>query len=347
MQAGSKIDAWRGAARKRGRCKGSKRLILGALCAVAVALPVAGHAVSCTTQAEMSAADRDAGAGAGMRYARAVMADDGTTLQAGLLSAVKQQWEGIRGAVDAAAPLMRGGQIQLRSLYLLDATSLTAPADTQFFCSSSNGNMTVTISMRGLPQGRYALVLADAMGAPLAGQIALILGWEDNAWRVGGVFVRPGKLDGHDGVWYWQRGRELVQAGDPWSAYFAYETARYLSVPVDFLSSPNLEKLSQEETQIKNSPSEAFPYSLPDGERTWKIDSVHLDTSLRQADLAVTYESTGVTDPAAMRTEAGAAMGALLKAHPALRENFHGLWAYASKDGKVTPVIELPMAQIK
>lgn len=347
MQSGSGMNAGRGAGRERGRSQGGKWFVLGALSAVLLGMPVTGHAVSCTTQAEMSAADRDAVAGAGMRYAQAVMTDDGTTLQSGLLSSVKQQWEGIRGAVDAAAPLMKGGQIQLRSLYLLDATSLNAPADTQFFCSSASGNMTVTISMRGLPQGRYALVLADAAGAQLAGQIALILGWEDNAWRVGGVFVRPGKLDGHDGVWYWQRGRELVQAGDPWSAYFAYETARYLSVPVDFLSSPNLEKLGQEESQIKNSPAEAFPYSLPDGARTWKIDSIHLDTSLRQADLGVTYESTGVSDPAAMRTEASAVMGALLKAHPALRDNFHGLWAYASKDGKVTPVIELPMAQIK
>jgi hypothetical protein len=39
-------------------------------------------------------------------------------------------------------------------------------------------------------------------------------------------------------------------------------------------------------------------------------------------------------------------LGALLKKHPGLREDFHGLWAYAVKDGKRTPVIELPMAQI-
>jgi hypothetical protein len=67
---------------------------------------------------------------------------------------------------------------------------------------------------------------------------------------------------------------------------------------------------------------------------------------LRQADLGVTYESTGVTDPAAVRTEALAVMSALLKAQPGLRGTFHGLWAYSAKDGKRTPVMELPMAQI-
>ena len=61
---------------------------------------------------------------------------------------------------------------------------------------------------------------------------------------------------------------------------------------------------------------------------------------------AVAYDSTGVTDPAALRTEATAVMSAFLKAHPGIRANFHGLWAYADKDGKRTPVMELPMKEI-
>jgi hypothetical protein len=86
--------------------------------------------------------------------------------------------------------------------------------------------------------------------------------------------------------------------------------------------------------------------TLPDGPRTWKIDAVHLDPSLLHADLGVVYESIGITDPAAQRTEAIAVLSALLKTQPGLRENFHGMWAYAVKDGKHTPVLELPMAQI-
>ena len=117
-------------------------------------------------------------------------------------------------------------------------------------------------------------------------------------------------------------------------------------VPVDFLSSPNLEKLGAEQAQIKGSPQDVFPYSLADGDRIWKIDAVRFDASLHQADLSVAYEATGVTDPAAVRTEALAVLSAFLKAQPDLRKNFHGLWALAVKDGKRTPVIELPMAQI-
>ena len=195
------------------------------------------------------------------------------------------------------------------------------------------------------------MILADAAGAPLAGQMGLILAWDGAAtqWKLAGLTVRPGVFDGHDGVWYWQRARELAKTdpqSDSWSAWFSYDVARYLLLPVDFLTSPNLQKLHQEQSLISPSPESQFPISLPDGDRTWKIDDVGLDASLHEPDLGVAYESTGVTDAAALRTEATAVMSAFLKAHPDIRANFHGLWAYAEKDGKRTPVMELPMKEI-
>jgi hypothetical protein len=315
---------------------------------VLLAAPATGRATSCTTQAALQPMDRDALTAAGGRLAVAVAEQDDATLKAALLPAVAQDWEGIRQVVESSAPLMKGGKIQLRSLYLLDATSLTATADTQFFCSNATGSLTVTLTLRALQPGRYAVVLADAAGAPYAGQLGFLLVWNGPAdgWKLGGLTVRPGVLDGHDGVWWWSQARDLARDGRSWSAWYAYEAARMLSVPVDFLSSPNLEKMGAEQSAIKGSPQEVFPLTLPDGPRTWKIDTVALDPMLLHADLGVVYESTGVTDPAAQRTEAVAVLSAFLKAQPELRQSFHGLWAYAVKDGKRTPVIELPMAQI-
>ena len=309
-----------------------------------LAAPAFSRAVSCTPQGAMQPADRDLLASAGQRLAIAVAQQDAATLQSSLLPAVTQQWEGIHDTAEAATPLVKGGQMQLRNIYLLDATSLSAAADTQFYCTSANGSLTVTISMRSLPPGKYALVLADAAGAPLAGQIGLVLGWDAGAWKIGGIFARPGALDGHDGVFYWQRAREAARSGASWSAYYSYEAARALLLPVDFLSSPNLDKLNQEQSQLTGGPS--FPYSAQAGDRTFKINSVHFDASLRAPDLGIVYDSVGVSDPAAQRTEATAAMSAFLKAQPTLRGGFHGLWAYASYGGKITPVMELPMNQI-
>jgi hypothetical protein len=313
-----------------------------------LAWPAAADATSCTTQAEMVGLDRDALTAAGGRFAVTVAEQDEAALKAALLPAVAADWDGIRQAAEDGAVLMKGGQVQLRALYLLDAASLTAPADTQFFCSNVSGTMTVTLNMRALPPGRYGVVLADAAGAPNAGQLGLLLAWDGTAsvWKLGGLSARPGSLDGQDGVWWWSRARELAQDGQGWPSWYACDVARSLLVPVEFLSSPNLEKLGAEQLAIKNSPQNAFPLMLPDGPRTWKIDGVHVDETLLHADLAVTYESTGVTDPAAQRTEAIAVLTAFLKAQPGLRQSFHGLWAYVVKDGKRTAVMELAMGQI-
>ena len=309
--------------------------------------PWTARAASCTPEPQLGSLDRDALAAIVTRVANAVTAQDYSTLQAMLLPQEASQWDGIRAAVEQAAPLLKGGQFQLRNLYLLDASEQTAPADTQFFCSNASGSLTVTVNMSALPPGRYAVVLADAMGAPLAGQISLILAWDSAAvaWKLAGLTIRPGVFEGHDGVWYWVRGRALAKA-DPWSAWYSYDAARYLLLPVDFLSSPNLEKLRQEQALIIPSPQSAFPLSLPDGDRTWKIEAVGLDPALHEPDLGVVYQSTGVTDPAALRTEATAVLSAFLKTQPGIRANFHGLWAYAEKDGKRTAVMELPMAKI-
>jgi len=316
--------------------------------AALLAMPALSHAVACTSQAEMAPQDRSALADAGLRLLQAVMTQDLTTLQAALLPAEASSWSGITSAVDDSQPLLTGGHIQIRDVYLLDATGLTGPSDTQFFCSNASGSLTITITMHELPPGKYAVVIADAAGAPLGGQLGLVLAWDNTSsggWKLAGLSVHQGVFDGHDGVWYWMRARTVANE-DPWSAWYCYAFARYMLLPVDILSSPNLQKLETEQEQLKNSPQDAFPYSIPDGPRTWKIDSIGLNTSLHQPDLGVTYESTGVTTPAALHTEAVAVLSALLKAHPGMRENFHGLWAIAMRDGKPTPVIELPMAQI-
>ncbi|HEY2858339.1 MAG TPA: hypothetical protein VGJ21_07975 [Terracidiphilus sp.] len=316
-----------------------------------VAAPAVGRAATCAAQAEMNAQDRGALASAAQRLAVAVVQQDEAVIQSSLLPAVAPQWDGIRGAVEQGAAAVKGGQPQINSMYLLDATSATAPADTQFFCSNADGSMTVTITLGNLPPGKFAVAQVYVMAAPpaggapaIAGQVAFILGLDAGTWKLGGVFIRPAAFDGHDGVWYWQRARELSHSDSPWAAFYCYQAARYLLLPVDFISSPNLEKLEQEQAQVRNSPT--FPYSVTAGDRTWKIDQVRFDPTLREPDLGVTYESAGVTDPAAQRTEAIAVLGALLKAQPTLRPAFHGLWAYASTNGKASPVMALPMNQI-
>jgi hypothetical protein len=324
------------------------RFCLNGIVAAALLLPAAtGLAATCTMQDEMNAQERDALAAAGSQLTEAIAGQNLAALKADLYAPEASAWDGIQAAAQQAGPLTAGGRLLFRDAFLLDASGQASPADTQFFCTNGNGSMNVTVSMRNLPPGKYAVLLADAFGSPRQGQLGLILAWDGaaSAWRLAGLSARPGAFDGHDGDWYWKRARDLAKA-DPWSAWLSYDTAAYLLLPVDFLSSPNLEKLRQEQQQISPSLPSVLPLSIPDGDRSWKIEGVNLDPSLDQPDLGVAYDSTGVTDPAALRTEATAVMSAFLKAQPGIRANFHGLWAYAVRNGQRTPVMELPMAQI-
>lgn len=325
--------------------------VAGALLLLAAA-PL--HAVNCITQASLAPADREALLAAANPIANAIAEQEPAYLQANLLPAVAGDWESIRGVAQAAVPLFKGGRVVWGDGYLLDATDLKAPTDTEFFCTNADSNVTMTISLRSLPAGRYALLIGDYEGAPLAGQIALILGADTTnggKWKLGGLFVREGALDGHDGLYYWRHARELAQQkSGEWSAWFSFDLARWLLLPIDFLSSPHLEKLNKEQSLLGPNPSESMPLTVTgagaDAGKSWRITGLHIDTTLHTADIGLEYEGTGNTDPMPARAEAIAVMSALLRLHPELRENFHGLWAYAEKDGKRNYAIELAMHDI-
>ena len=223
------------------------------------------RAISCATQASLQAPDREALLAAGNVIAGDVAGQNFDRLQASLLPAVVGDWESIRGVAQSAAPILKGGKVYWGDGYLLDASDLKGPADTEFFCTNADSAATMTITLRSLPAGRYALLIGDYEGAPLAGQLALILGTDATAagkWKLGGIFVREGAFDGHDGVWYWRHARELAGKKAVWSAWFSFDAARWLLIPVDFLSSPHLEKLNKEQSQLAANPSDSLPLTV-------------------------------------------------------------------------------------
>lgn len=308
----------------------------------------AALASSCTTQGSMTAVDKASLVAASDSLAAAVAEGNSEAVHATLLPSISGDWDSIRSVVTSSRPLFAGGTLRWRSMYLLDATDQKSPQDTEFFCTNSDSTLTVTVNLHNLPPGRYALVLGDYLKTPLAGQLAMILA-DSNGWKLGGLFAREGALDGRDGVDFWKQARADAATTDNWSAWFSYDVARWLLLPIDFLSSPNLLRLDGEQQKV-SPPSASLPLTLTSSATasgiSWKLTGVRLDTSLHSADLALTYEGSGTTNPVAARAEAVNVMSALLRIHPGLRKNFHGLWAYAEKDGHQTFAIELPMAQI-
>ena len=120
-----------------------------------------------------------------------------------------------------------------------------------------------------------------------------------------------------------------------WNAYFYYQTAQFLLTPVDLLSSPNLEKLQNEQGAITppGLPG-AQPLVLTVNNQSWNITSLRTDASLGGLDLVIHFQATGEPDPVASRKRAIEVMKAMLSEHAELREAFHGLWVYADVPGQ-------------
>jgi hypothetical protein len=308
-------------------------------------------AVTCTTQSQMTEAQRAVYVQSAQGLAAEIQSGNVSAVKASTIPSVAAQFDSIAGTIQSISPSIQGAALAIQSIYSLRATDLKSPQDTQFFCSVPGSQLLINISIPQLPAGDYAFAVVYATGVRQPQQIAMILENDPTGstqWKLAGIFVRPLSAAGHDGVWYWTQARAYATKRQQWNAYFYYQTAAYLLSPVDFISSPNLDKLQKEMSGVR-------PDSLPDGQsmkieasgQTFEITNIRTDASLGGLDLVVNYKASDVSDPVATRSRNLEVMKALLRQHPELREAFHGLWVYASAENQKPFAIELPMNQIQ
>jgi len=278
-----------------------------------------------------------------------IQAGSAEAVKAMTIPSVAASFDGIAQEIEALSPLIQGASFTVNSMYLLNGTDLKPGAEeAQFFCSVPSSSLVVTVTIPQLPPGTYLLALTHATGVEHPQQVSMILQQDGGQWKLAGFFVRPMSLGGREGVWYWEQARLYAQKKQDWNSYFYYQTAAFLLTPVDFLSSPNLEKLQKEAQSVR---PEAVPgqepWKLPANGKTFEITSLRTDGFSGELDLVVNYKTASVADPVATRTEILELMKALLAARPELRQAFHGLWVYAHAEGQRPYAIELPMNQIQ
>jgi hypothetical protein len=305
------------------------------------------HAASCTTQAQMTPAQREGLVSASRAMMSQVQSNNVEGLKAITLPAVAANFQGIAQSIQFLAPLVQSATITVDDLYYLDASSDPPnEAQTDFYC----GSPVVGLDFNGLPPGKYALAILHATGVSKPQQISLILSQTaDNKWQLAGFFDKPMILDGHDGVWYWQSARKYAQAKGDWSAWFYYHIATYLLDPVDFLASSNLEKLRQETNQLHPQlPAANSPLTVSAGGAAFKVTSVDTTTVFGPLDLDVHYnpdpaEVAELRSPVIARKQVSDLMMALLSAHPEIQSAFHGMWLHADQGNASIFALELPM----
>jgi hypothetical protein len=314
---------------------------------VTLLAPLRMLAVSCTTQAQMTEAERAALMQSAHTLASAVQSGNAAAVQALTIAKVKSQFDPIANTIEQTSPLLAGATITIDALYGLDASDLkTAAEDTVFFCGVANSPVHVDFTIPQLPQGQYALALVHATGVKQPQQMAFLL-QKNGDWQLAGLFVKPLLVAGHDSVWYWTKARAFNQKNQKWNAYFYYTTAAYLASPADFMTSANLDKLNQEaQTAKPDGLPGAQPMVITSGNNTFPVSQIHTDGSLGGLDLVLRYSTAETSDPVATRARNLELMKATLQAHPELREGFHGLWVFAEAPNQRPYGNELAMSEI-
>ena len=183
-----------------------------------------------------------------------------------------------------------------------------------------------------LPPGRYAVTIAKVTGkAPIT--LTLILEDAGKAnWKLGGYYARLNSVGGHDGQWFLTKAREFKEKGQPLNAWLYYLTAWDLLAPVDFMSTPQLDKLSDElqASRPPNLPNVTAPLELSAGGKSFKVAELAAVAVGPDFDLRVQYETPDASNPALASQDNSAMMKALLAKYPELRDAFTSLIARAT-----------------
>jgi hypothetical protein len=314
------------------------------LCGVATIPSCFG--ASCTTQSQMTAAQRELLANAAKEMLSEMQSGNVQSLQANTLPAVAADFSGIAASVQNLKPLIQNATLTVNNLYLLDASTQRASAPIEFFC----GQPVVSLNFTDLPAGEYALAIGRATAVAQPQQIAIILAKSTpGKWMLGGLFIKPMIFEGHDGIWYWTSARKYAQQNGNWGAWLYYRIAGNLLNPLDILSSPNLEKLQHESEKIKpaNLPG-TTPVSLAAQGSNYSLTAVDTTTTFGALDLDVHYtpdptQASQLHNPPMARKQVVDIMAALLAQHPELHQAFHGMWVHADQGTVSLFALELPM----
>jgi hypothetical protein len=326
------------------------RTLLLLLAFEVVLFPPTATAASCRTQSQMTGTQRDVLSTAARTMVGDVQRGDVEAIRANTIPAVAADFRGIAEAVASLKPLVQQAAITVENLYALDASSESVSGGrTDFYC----GSPVVVLNFNDLPPGSYALAIIHATGVPKPQQISIILSeTADHRWMLGNLFNRPMMEAGHDGLWYWSSARKYSQRNMNWDAWFYYRIASYSLDPVEFLSSPNLEKLQHEQDGVHpdNLPG-AKPLMIVAHGSVYQLTRIETTDEFGALDLEVHYtpdaaQAAQLRDPPTARKQVTEVMTALLAQHPELQDAFNGMWVNADGASATLFSLELPMEPI-
>ena len=301
--------------------------LLAVVCAV--------QAQTCYTGSEIDPSTAKAVEAAAQLYFNLSAQGDVAGLRTNAIPEVARNFSGIEEAVLSNKLFLAQGQLSDTRIFVLDASeSKTALQRAEFYCGIYNSADRVVFSIPGLPPGRYAVSIAKVTGAHPITLTMILQDAGKNSWKLAGYYARLNSIGDHDGQWFLSQARDYKEKGQRYNAWFYYLTAWDLIAPVDFMGTPQLDKLADELQAARpgDLPSANAPLELALGGKTFKITDIAAVPVPGNLDLRVQYETPDAGNPTLAAQDNLAVSKALLIKYPEFRNAWGAVIARATDD---------------
>ena len=309
---------------------------------------------TCFTADDMDAPTHAALQSAANRYFDMVARGDAASLKQNSIPSVANDFSAIESTIKDSQPDLAGSHAVVRPSFQLKAEGTAPLPRAEFLCGIFDANGQTATSAEfiipNLPPGNYAIVILDVRTQKNLYTLSLVLQQVETGWKVGGFFLRPAQIAGHDSKWFLDRARALKAKGQIHSAWLYFLEGRDLAVAVPFMYTQLTDKLYDEAQTLKppDFPADGTTADLtaPTG-KTYKLIDIFPFASGQDLDLVVKYQTASVSDISQTFQENIAVMKALLLKFPELRDSFDGVVARGVEPSGKDYGALMPMKDIK
>lgn len=300
-----------------------------------VLLPWTARGQTCQTSGDMDAPTRTTITAAAQRYFDMAARGDAASLRQNAIPSLASDFAGIETNVKDNQPNLAGAQSAVKSSFLLDASGPAPIPNAEFYCGvfGKNGQTanSAAFYLNNLPPAKYAVAVIDATTAKGRTMFSVVLQQVGTDWKIGGLYIKPGQIAGHDSDWFLNQARQYKAKGQMHNAFFYYQQARSLISPLPFMSTLATDKLYDESQNLQ-------PTDMPVGGKTadllaagatYKLMSVFPQAVGNDLDLIVKYQSTNATNTSQAYQDNVAVMKALVAKYPEFRDGFAAVVARA------------------
>lgn len=304
----------------------------GLLLALTALFPPLARAQTCSSNDELDQPVKAALDGAARQYFDMSTRGDVAGLKANSIPAVAKDFSGIEQAVVTNKAFLAAAKPTITGTYLLDASQAKATIPrADFYCGIYNSPDRIGFFIPNLPPGRYAIVTQNVEGKDPITLTMILQDVGGNAWKLAGYYPRLGSLAGHNADWYISKARDYKTKGQKYNAWLYYLTGWDLTAPVSFMSTPQLDKLSEEMQTVRpgDLPTNGNPLQLPANGKVFSVIEITAVAVEDNLDLRVRYNTADASNSGAAFQDNMAVIKAIVAKYPEFRDAFSAVVARA------------------